>query len=175
LCYNRHFRLSLDLSWNDAAPVESSDDFGQQNGTPLDEVDEEFVGQVVRCVIGVIDGTLTNVWGDPHSAAWRKGLPIFVTGGGANCELYRQAIRQVENDLKRQVERRPGSSTYFRLIELNPTSGNAREIEADDGRTVAFGLTEDAEDIARVVPHRDIEPITYVSITRICMETDDKK
>jgi hypothetical protein len=26
--------------------------------------------------------------------------------------------------------------------------------------TVAIGLTEDAENIARVVPHRDIEPIT---------------
>lgn len=170
LRHNRHSRLGLDLSWNDAAPVESSDDFGQRNGKPLDEVvevDEEFVGQVVRCVIGVIDGTRTNARGDPRSAAWREGLPIFVTGGGANCVLYRQAIEVVQREVRLRVSQKPGSSTHFRLIELNPTSGNARQIEAGDRLTVALGLTEDAENIARVVPHRDIEPITYGTPERV--------
>lgn len=170
LRHNRHSRLGLDLSWNDAAPVESSDDFGQRNGKPLDEVvdvDEEFVGQVVRCVIGVIDGTRTNARGDPRSAAWREGLPIFVTGGGANCVLYRQAVEVVQRDVRLRVSQKPGSSTHFRLIELNPTSGNARQIEAGDRLTVALGLTEDAENIARVVPHRDIEPITYGTPERV--------
>jgi hypothetical protein len=164
LRHNRHSRLGLDLSWNDAAPVESSDDFGQRNGKPLDavvEVDEDFVGQVVRCIVGVIDGTRTNARGDPRSAAWREGLPIFVTGGGANSVLYRQAIGVVQREVSLNVGRRPDSSTHFRLIELNPTSGNARHIGAGDRLTVALGLTEDAENIARVVPHRDIEPITY--------------
>jgi hypothetical protein len=57
------------------------------------QVDEAFVGQVVACIFGVIDGTRTNRREEnPRSAAWREGLPIFVTGGGANCVLYRQAI-----------------------------------------------------------------------------------
>ena len=170
LRHNRHSRLGLDLSWNDAAPVESPDDFGQRNGKPLDkvvEVDEEFVGQVVRCIIGVIDGTRTNARGDPRGPAWREGLPIFVTGGGANCVLYRQAIEVVQREVRLRVSQRPGSSTHFRLIELNPTSGNARRIEAGDRLTVALGLTEDAENIARVVPHRDIEPITYGTPERV--------
>ncbi|MFV8626538.1 hypothetical protein ACNREE_19055 [Ralstonia pseudosolanacearum] len=170
LRHNRHSRLGLDLSWNDAAPVESSDDFGQRNGKPLDAVvavDEKFVGQVVHCVIGVIDGTRTNAWGDPLSAAWREGLSIFVTGGGANCVLYRQAIEVVQREVRLRVSQRPGSSTHFRLIELNPTFGNARQIEAGDRLTVALGLTEDAENIARVVPHRDIELITYGTTERV--------
>lgn len=170
LRHNRHSRLGLDLSWNDAAPVESSDDFGQRNGKPLDAVvavDEEFVGQVVRCIVGVINGTRTNARGDPRSAAWREGLPIFVTGGGANCILYRQAIGVVQREVSLSVGQRPNSSTHFRLIELNPTSGNARQIEAGDRLTVALGLTEDAENIARVVPHRDIEPITYGTPERV--------
>ncbi|ALY88426.1 TPA: hypothetical protein L5W85_000304 [Pseudomonas aeruginosa] len=170
LRHNRHSRLGLDLSWNDAAPVESSDDFGHRNGKRMDEVvevDEEFVEQVVRCIIGVIDGTRTNARGDPRSAAWREGLPIFVTGGGANCVLYRQAIEVVQREVRLRVEQRPGSSTHFRLIELNPTSGNARQIEAGDRLTVALGLTEDAENIARVVPHRDIEPITQGTRERV--------
>lgn len=170
LRHNRHSRLGLDLSWNDAAPVESPDDFGQRNGKPLDEVvevDEEFVGQVVRCIIGVIDGTRTNARGDPRSPAWREGLPIFVTGGGANCVLYRQAIEVVGREVRLRVSQTPGSSTHFRLIELNPTSGNSGRIEAGDRLTVALGLTEDAENIARVVPHRDIEPITYGTPERV--------
>lgn len=170
LRHNRHSRLGLDLSWNDAAPVESPDDFGQRNGKPLGEVvevDEEFAGQVVRCIIGVIDGTRTNARGDPRSPAWREGLPIFVTGGGANCILYRQAIEAVQRELRVRVDQRPDSSSHFRLIELNPSSGNARRIEAGDRLTVALGLTEDAENIARVVPHRDIKPITYGTPERV--------
>ena len=130
-------------------------------------VDEEFVGKVVRCIVGVIDGTRTSARGDPRSAAWREGLPIFVTGGGANCVLYRQAIGVAQKELSLRVDRRPDSSTHFRLIELNPTSGNARQIEAGDRLTVALGLTEDAENVARVVPHRDIEPITYGTQERV--------
>lgn len=170
LRHNRHSRLDLDLSWNDATPVESADDFGQRNGKLLDEVvavDEEFVGQIVRCIFGVIDGTRTNVRGDPRSAAWREGLPIFVTGGGSNCALYRQAIEVVQREVKLRVEQRLGSSKHFRLIELNPASGNARRIEAGDRLTVALGLTEDAENIASVVPHRDIEPITQGTKERV--------
>ena len=170
LRHNRHSRLGLDLSWNDAAPVESSEDFGQRNGKPLDavvEVDEDFVGQVVRCIVGVIDGTRTNSRGDPRSVVWREGLPIFVTGGGANCVLYRQAISVVQREVSLNVGRRPDSPTNFQLIELNPTSGNTRQIEAGDRLTVALGLTEDAENIARVVPHRDIEPITYGTPERV--------
>lgn len=170
LRHNRHSRLDLDLSWNDAAPVESADEFGQRNGKTLDEVvavDEEFVGQIVRCITGVIDGTRTSARGDPRSAAWREGLPIFVTGGGANCVLYRQAIEVAQREVRLRVEQRPGSSRHFRLIELNTTSGDARHIEAGDRMTVALGLTEDAENIARVVPHRDIEPITQHTKERV--------
>jgi len=170
LRHNRHSRLDLDLSWNDAAPVESADEFGGRNGKPLHEVvavDEEFAGQIERCITGVIDGTRTNARGDPRSSAWREGLPIFITGGGSNCALYRQAIEVVQRKVRLRVEQRPGSSRHFQLIELNPTSGNARHIEAGDRLTVALGLTEDAENIARVVPHRDIEPITQGTKERV--------
>lgn len=170
LHYNRHLSFGLDLSWNDAAPVESPDYFGQRNSKPLDavlKVDKKFEEQVVRCIFVVIDGTRTNARGDPKSAAWRAGLPIFVTGGGANCVLYRQAISEVERKVSLNVERRRDSSTHFRFIELNPTSGNVRQIEVGDRLTVALGLTEDAENIARIVPHRDIGPITYSAQERV--------
>ena len=170
LLHNRHSRLGLEPSWNDAAPVEFADEFGERNGKPLEDVvavDEEFAGQVELCIIGVINGTRTNARGDPRSAAWREGLPIFVTGGGSNCVLYRQALKEVERKVSLREGQRPGSSTRFRLIELNPTSGNARQIEAGERLTVALGLTEDAENIARVIPHRDIGPIIYGTRERV--------
>lgn len=170
LRHNRHSGLGLDLSWNDAIPVESSEDFGQRNGKPLDAVvavDEKFVEQVVRCIVRVIDGTRTNVRGDPRSAAWREGLPIFVTGGGANFILYRQAIGMAQQEVSLSVRQREIFSTHFRFIELNPPSGSALQIEAGYRLNVALGLTEDAENIARIVPHRDIEPITYGTRERV--------
>lgn len=167
---NRHTRLGLDLSWNDATPVESADEFGQRNGMTGDEVnaaDQEFVKQIVQCIFVVIDGTRTNARGDPRSPAWREGLPVFVTGGGSNCVLYRQALEKVQREMRLRVEQRPGSSTHFRLIELNPTSGNAQQIAASDRLNVALGLTEDADNIARIVPHREIERIVHVEQERV--------
>lgn len=170
LRHNRYLKLGLELSWNDAAPVETSEEFGQKNGKPssaIIKVDEDFVANVVRCILGVIDGTRTNTRGDPRSAAWREGLPIFVTGGGAKCTLYRRAIELVESQVIGKLGGRRDLASNFRLIELNLTSGNAITIEAGDRITVALGLTEDAENIARVVPHRDIKPITYGTPTRV--------
>lgn len=167
---NRHSKLGLDLSWNDAMPVEPADEFALRNGKSLNEVvavDENFIERIVRVIFNVIDGTRTNRWGDPRSAAWTEGLPIFVTGGGANCVVYRQAIEAVQKEVRLRMEQRPGHSKHFRLIQLNPISRNARQLAVSGRLTVALGLTEDAENIARVVPHRDIEPITYATRKRI--------
>jgi hypothetical protein len=113
----------------------------------------------------VINATRTNSRGDPRSAAWREGLPIFVTGGGANCDLYRRAIEMVHQELKQRL----GSSSRFRFVELNPLGTNVPVSAGDSGSrmTVAIGLTSDADSIARVVPHRDIESITYGKKERV--------
>ncbi|MFN6960602.1 MAG: hypothetical protein ACK4N6_00020 [Rhodocyclaceae bacterium] len=170
LRHDRHFRLGLDLSWNDAAPVETPDDFARRYGKPLKEVEkieEEFLDRVAECIIRVIDATRTNARGDPRSAAWREGLPIFVTGGGANYVLYRQSIESVQERLASNIRESLGQATRFRFVELAPTSESVRQIEDINRLTVALGLTQDAENIARVVPHRDIEPITHDTRERV--------
>lgn len=168
LNYNRHSRLGLELAWDDAAPVKPADGFAKRYGSrqnEVDAVDSEFVHRVAGCVTGVIDSTRTNSRGDPRSPAWREGLPIFVTGGGSGCELYRRAIEAGQLDLKRRM----GSSSRFRFIELDPLGAKFPQFGTEIGGrlTVAIGLTEDAENIARVVPHRDIEPITRTTRERV--------
>jgi hypothetical protein len=168
LSYGRHSALNLDLKWDDASRIEPADDFAKRHGKRRDEVDaidSEFVKRVASCVAGVIDGTRTNTRGDPRSPAWREGLPIFVTGGGCSCELYRRAIEAVQIDLQRRL----ASSSRFRFIELDPLGAQVPQFGVDIGGrlSVAVGLTQDAESIARVVPHRDIGPIFQTTKERV--------
>lgn len=168
LYHNRHSRLDLDLEWDDASPVEPADGFAKRYGKrsgEVDAVDADFVSRVANCIAGVIDGTRTNTRGDPRSPAWREGLPIFVTGGGSGCDLYRRAIDAVQIEMKR----RSGSSSRFRFIEMDPLGAKVPQLGVGTGGrlTVAIGLTQDAENIARVVPHRDIEPISQGAKERV--------
>lgn len=169
LRHNRYAQLGLELCWNDATPVEAADLFGERNGKSADEimaVDQGFMTKVTNRIVGVVDTTRTNTRGEPSSPAWREGLPIFVTGGGARCALYREAIEQAQRRLIQVIGQRPGGPRQFRFIELNPTSGEARDLDAEGRLTVAYGLTEDAESIARVVPHRDVESLTRLNKPR---------
>lgn len=168
LYHNRHSRLDLDLEWDDASPVEPADGFAKRYGKrsgEVDAVDADFVSRVANCIAGVIDGTRTNTRGDPRSPAWREGLPIFVTGGGSGCDLYRRAIDVVQIEMKRRL----GSSSRFRFIEMDPLGAKVPQLSVGTGGrlTVAIGLTQDAENIARVVPHRDIEPISQAAKERV--------
>ena len=161
LNHNRHSRLELAFQWDDGAPVESADEFARRNGKLRSEIngaDSDFVNEIASCIFGVINGTRTSSWGDPRSPAWREGLPIFVTGGGSDCELYRSAIERVQMRLKQALI----EPTRFRFIELDPLGTRVPSfgIEVAARLTVAIGLTEDSENIARVVPHSAIEPIT---------------
>ncbi|RPZ84234.1 hypothetical protein IPC544_15905 [Pseudomonas aeruginosa] len=165
---NRHSRLDLDFEWDDAAPVELADGFAKRYGKRLndiDAVDSEFMDKVARCIAAVTDGTRTNSRGDPRSSAWNEGLPIFVTGGGSSCELYRRAIEAVERDLKRRMG---DLLSRFRFIELDPLGAKFPHfgIEIGGRLSVAIGLTEDAESIDRI-PHRDIGPIMRTVTERI--------
>jgi hypothetical protein len=168
LNYDRHSSLGIELAWDDAAPVEPAADFAKRYGGRQDEVDavdSQFMHRVTTCIATVIDGTRTNARGDPRSPAWREGLPIFMTGGGSSCELYRRAVEAGQIDLRRRI----GTSSRFRFIKMDPLGARFPQFGTEiEGRlTVAIGLTKDAENIARVVPHRDIEPITHAVRQRV--------
>ncbi len=161
LSHERHARLGLELVWNDATPIETAAEFVRRHGrdvTEVDVIDVEFANRVASCIASVMNGTRTNARGDPRSAAWREGLPVFVTGGGSACEVYGRAIRESETKLKGWI----CSKERFRFIEMDLAPATSTDVDpaAAVRLTVAIGLTEDAEDIARIVPHFDIEPIT---------------
>lgn len=164
LSYERYSMLDLEFVWNDANPVDTSPEFARQYGKDVNEVntiDAEFANRVVSCIFGVINGTRTFSRGDPSSPAWRKGLPVFVTGGGSSCEVYGQAIIESEAKIKSRI----CMNRRFRFIRMNLSQAISSDVDSSAaGRlTVAIGLTEDAEDIAHIVPHRDIESLRIMT------------
>lgn len=158
---NRHTRLGIDPAWDDTTPVEQADCFSSRNGIPVSQVvaaDKIFLNKVSDCITKVLHATRVSGKGHPRSSAWKEGgLPIFVTGGGANCDLYRQAVNIAGQELKR----RSSLLDRFRLIELNPQGTNITTLnnESASRMTVAIGLTSDADSIARIVRSSDIQPI----------------
>lgn len=161
LRHNRHHKLGLPLEWDDAVPVERDQTFAQKKQKNLKDVtkaDNAFIQQVAECVKNVIERTRTNNYGSPRNMAWREGIPLFITGGGAHCELYYQAIKQVTGEITARVWQ-VAEQRNFRFIETDPAEINGQQFR-DSGRLgVAIGLTEDAEDIAQIVPHREIKPV----------------
>ena len=159
----RHSGLGLDMTWDDSAPISDSKTFASAHGielSVLQNIESRFRNDVTRCIFSVVDATRTNRKGDPTAEAWNSVLPIFVTGGASSSDVYRRAIRNSEL----QLIRRLGQTTKFRFFELDPSgnSGPRRPVSDEHGRlTVARGLTEDAEAIARIIPHRDIHPMTW--------------
>jgi hypothetical protein len=159
LNYQRHVRLGCELSWDDSDPVETAACFAKRFGIPelkVREVENDFEEKVTKCIVDVIEKTRNTAKGNPKSSAWSDCLPIFVTGGGRDLNLYRDGIKWAANKLCERI----GKLNIFRFTELDPTGPFKNSVKLEHGRlAVAIGLTEDAENIARVVPHHEIPPI----------------
>lgn len=168
ISHRRHANLGLPLVWDDAAPLEASADFARRHGkhvAAISGIDAELAKEVALCVARVINDTRNSAWGDPYSPAWREGLPVFFTGGGSTCDVYQRALRESEEAVKAGLR----SPTRFKFIEMNLTrsSSQGAACVAATRLSVAIGLTEDAQDIARIIPHRDIEPLTETNKPRV--------
>ena len=169
LRHNRYQQLGLPLEWDDATPVECSEIFGQKNQKAPNEVvkaDNTFIQQVCKCIESIIERTRTNRRGSPQNIAWREGIPLFITGGGANCDLYYQAIEKVKKEITTRVHQSV-EQRNFRFIETNPAEINGQQF-SDSGRLgVAIGLTEDVEDLADIAPHCAVDSVSHSTATFI--------
>lgn len=156
----RHRELGLDLTWDDTANVEDSPIFALRHGVERDaveRVDGAFASDVAKRIHRVLDAIRTNERGAPRSPAWRQGLGIFITGGGAHCGVYRRAIDKVEERLKGAIGLALGAQP-FRFIPLDAGFSESARWFACAGRlSVAFGLTEDADNLGRIIQTGDLE------------------
>jgi hypothetical protein len=171
LMQRRHTSLDLVQSWDDAAPIKDAVHFAGHHGRSVQsvrEIDDNFARNVAQSIFVVIDGTRTNDRGNPYSPTWKEGLPMFIAGGGSACDVYRKAINICETMVKSRMEQ----SGKFRFITIDTEGEGSINVNSMVAQRllVTFGLTEDTEEIARIVPHRDIKSIEYKSSTFVSHE-----
>jgi hypothetical protein len=166
---NRHTQLHLDMSWDDASPVKCESEFAELFNCSIKDIehhDSNFMEQVVQSLFTVINNTRTNIHGDQHSSAWTEGLRIFITGGGADYKLYDDAIKELEKKLSDRIANNRFVGKSFKLLRFSFNNLSTSQNIPIYRLSVATGLTEDAEHIAQIIPHRHIPPLVRNTVER---------
>ncbi|MFN3899120.1 MAG: hypothetical protein ACK4ML_01985 [Alishewanella aestuarii] len=149
----RHVQLGLEPCWDDSLPIKNANTFAhekQLSGLSVSEADKAFGQQVIQIISQVILNTKRSGKAVPNSDEWHDGLPLFITGGGAAIDLYKQAMHGVELVFRKN---NPLLDRFRFIPYQSDIASNLKDKQQFDGRlTVAFGLTEDAASIARIRP-----------------------
>lgn len=95
LMANRLAAFDSVYHWNDTDLVPSLPELARRLKCPqreLQDRDNDFRDRVAAVVNEVLAVTKARRY--PTSPAWREGLPVFLTGGGAVCVVFREAIHR---------------------------------------------------------------------------------
>lgn len=136
---------------DELAPLPNAGEFAANTNITLDHVntrDNLFSKEIDKVVRIVFDTTRTRRY--RLSDAWQTGVRTFFTGGGANVDLYKAAIRNA----------RVSSAGGLLLMPLPP---HPKLDGFDHGATeyqrisVACGLAQDSYTLGRIVPAKEVE------------------
>jgi hypothetical protein len=155
-----HFLMSARLagaqagqSWDDVAAIPSAEELSKVSGIPQSRIelaDRDFLERTKGVIAQVIRETRQRR--SPLAPAWEDGLPFFLTGGGAYCEVYRHAIDRACQELRVRAQHTP-------FPHLDAVRGNRLGDDNLHRMSVAFGLTYDKDLIGRIVPAHEIEDL----------------
>jgi hypothetical protein len=119
------------------------------------EVEKEFVGACSASVGTVLRYLRTK--GDPNAAAWSRGLPVFLCGGGATIPVFERAIAAASDNLEK------GTTTKGLVRKRLPTPADLANQGLPEQQflrlAVAYGLSFDSFDIGRIVPQSRTPPM----------------
>lgn len=141
-------------------PLPDPDYYGvKSNDKVVAKSDEAFFSECSE-LIGKIIRTTKNRR-DPHSPHWKKGLPVFVCGGGSHIDGYRNMIKERGET----IQQRRNDIGAFRIMDIPMPDENTFDapnlLAADYNRlAVAYGLSFNADDIGKVIPSGEIIDIT---------------
>jgi len=131
-------------------PVLGASEFASSSGLTLEHVelrDRVFWKEIERVVHHVL--SITRQRRDPNSEHWRLGLPIFLTGGGANVEGYVNATQLAGARVAKSLQ----VMSLPRHPALAGFSGTANDYQRI---SVACGLAMDAMNLGQIRPARDV-------------------
>lgn len=137
---------AMELKLADFDPVPKAAHFAERIGIShgfLDQLDAPYRSRVYSAVGDLLLATKVEMY--KRSPRWKTGVPVFLTGGGANVDFYQEVLRkfQLEDTLKIVPRTLP-----------TPTNLTAPGLdEKDYGRlSVAYGLSFDPDDLGRSEP-----------------------
>ena len=123
----------------------------------LERCDREYVEAAAAVVIRTL--AWLRKCRAPGSPAWREGLPLFVTGGGADSHVANQIIRRTD-------ERAKGMWVNYRGLVRQPLPMDVAVGPADVANAgtsprmaVAYGLSFPEINIGRIVPPNEIPDV----------------
>ncbi|RMD80059.1 MAG: hypothetical protein D6809_02160, partial [Gammaproteobacteria bacterium] len=152
-------------------PCLGTEAFARDRGLPVPEVhrrDEAFLDRLCdRLVREVLEPSCSNTrWGAWRDRAWESSLPVFLTGGGAACPLYREALERTQQRLRARCS--PHVSPHFRFRPMDLAAGAWRDVPSGVRRraSVALGLVEDLDGVEirsrrEARPWRLREPLSH--------------
>ena len=138
--------------WDDLDGIPSREQLSSEfgiDGDSLKRLDGQFATLIQKCTGKIIHYTKTIRY--PRAPQWKKGMRIFLTGGGASCKVYRSGVEGSFNSIGT-----PPLFTSFPMLD----AAAKRVGEQNFHRiSVAFGLTYDAESIAKIIQPKDIDDV----------------
>jgi hypothetical protein len=135
--------------WDDSERIPSQQELAQEfqdKSSELEAVDRCFQRELTAVTQRIIDRTRGKR--TPLALAWDEGLPLFVTGGGASCSVYSDAIVTAKTRSK---------GAFLKMALPKPSGMEHINDETFHRLSVAYGLTFDKDSLGSVIPEQEID------------------
>jgi len=138
--------------WDDLQAIPDEDELAMRFNADRHRVqtaDVEFATRLRREIKRVLSYTRTHRYG--KAPEWREGLPVFLSGGGSDCDIYSRAL--VATCASCNV---PHRRTSFPLLDEAAAGGSFKSSEFHR-LSVAYGLTFDAQSVGRILAPHEVD------------------
>ena len=149
--------------WPDTVAVptnaELRERFGLKDST-IQQTANRFRERVTETVVKVL--RFTKQRRSPLAQAWKSGLPIFLSGGGFSCPVYKSSVDKACASI-------PVAFNYSPFPLPEGLSRNIRDLPNDEFHrlSVAFGLTYDPEIIGKIYRSSETPNLTLQQRRRL--------
>lgn len=140
--------------WDDLQAIPEAANFAHQFGVDenrVSQIDEQFACKVTETIGAALCSTKARR--DQLARAWDDGVPVFLVGGGASCQVYEDSLHKACGSFK----------TPYLSMSLPAVADLGEGISSSVAHrlAVAFGLTYDAESIGRILAQHEVEDIPF--------------
>lgn len=126
----------------------------QSSETAALDIDSRFLAACAKEIRGVVMAVKQRR--DPNAREWKKGVPVFVGGGGSQVDLYSRAVNEAD-----RVLRKGPIPAGLRRRELEVPADLEPQVPMRVFRrlAVAYGLSYHSFEIGGIVPPSEIEDV----------------